>query len=97
MNTPGFAAEASLHGMTKTYQAEGLSQLSKGIYPAQWEPGYISQLPTTSPRTYGVVHPGEVDSFVRCVRQCQAAGAPYSDCQRSCCKQFTKYYSCVIP
>jgi hypothetical protein len=101
MNVPGFTGEVSLYKMRKHYQdAASFPRLNGAIYPAQWweaEVTDIGSLDTESPRTYGVVPPGKEDAFVACIRQCRAAGGTYSACQRSCCRQFTGFYSCVIP
>jgi hypothetical protein len=106
MSLPGFTAETSLYNTKKHYKDAGsFPRLNKAIYPAQlgditpWpvEVGDIGSLDTESPRTYGVVPPGKEDAFGACIEKCRAAGATFSACQRSCCRQFTGYYSCVMP
>jgi hypothetical protein len=98
MNMPEFTAEASLRKARQHYQSAGFfSKPGKAIHPQwwEWEGGTTGSLDTESPQTYGVVLPGKQDAFGTCVTSCTNAGHTYSDCHRSCCRQFTHYDTCV--
>jgi hypothetical protein len=104
MKIPGFSAEASLHSRQKSYRAKSFHSPNNRLYPAyaDWPGGWewgatdLGSLDTESTRTYGTVPRGKEDAFVACMSQCRKNGGTNSGCQRSCCKQFTNNYACVI-
>ena len=103
-NLPGFSAEASLYEAARGFQKVTAFVRSDGqIYPAQVTPwpvdvGGIGDVDTTQTRTYGTITPINENNFIACVHNCRANNrtATYSDCWRTCCRQYTGLSSCVI-
>jgi hypothetical protein len=103
-NLPGFSAEASLYTAATGFRhASAFTQSDKRIHPAQVTPwpvdvGGIGDLDTAQPRTYGTITPINEDNFSACVRNCRVNNrtATYSDCWRTCCRQYTGLSTCVI-
>ena len=106
MNIPGFTAGASLYQTSRYYQSEhSLRQPNKAIYPAQfaewpggWEWEGADDLDVGSPRTYGIVNPGNEDRFNACISSCLAGRfrPSHAACWSTCCRQITGFSSCVI-
>lgn len=107
MKMPGFTAEVSLHKMDNLYHRFKIQHQAYGtIHPAYFgETGFpeldpdadLSDYTEPDPPRWGTVRGEKQEElFISCLERCRSRGGTSDGCKRTCCKQLTGNYSCLI-